>query len=60
MSRCSALLDEIIAAATTKIEEILDETSDHADGGFLGACYHAESFLSTWQDSLPFGRPLAS
>ena len=33
-------------------------TSD--DGPFLGACYSAEAFLSTWQDELPFGRPLAS
>ena len=30
------------------------------DGPFLGACYAAESFLSTWQHELPFGRPLAS
>ena len=27
---------------------------------FLGVCYAAEAFLSTWQDELPFGRPLAS
>jgi len=29
------------------------------DGPFLGACYEAESFLRTWQETLPFGRPLA-
>ena len=29
-------------------------------GPFLGACHTAEAFLSTWQDELPFGRPLAS
>jgi len=31
----------------------------HADGPLLAACYQAEEFLSTWQDTLPFGRPLA-
>ena len=30
------------------------------DGPFLGACHAAEAFLSSWQDELPFGRPLAS
>jgi len=24
----------------------------------LEACYAAEAFLSTWQDELPFGRPI--
>ena len=32
----------------------------NSDGPFLGACYAAEAFLSTWQDELPFGRPLAA
>jgi hypothetical protein len=33
-----------------------------ADGpnGWLVAIGRAEAFLSTWQDGLPFGRPLAS
>ena len=29
------------------------------DGPFLAACRAAESYLLTWQDELPFGRPLA-
>jgi glutamate dehydrogenase (NAD(P)+) len=29
------------------------------DGFFLEACARAETFLRTWQDTLPFGRPLA-
>ena len=33
--------------------------SAHDDGPLLGACYRAEAFLRTWQDALPFGRPLA-
>ena len=30
------------------------------DGLFLGSCYRAESFLGSWRQDLPFGRPLAS
>ena len=47
---------EIADTVSTLMAEAL--TSD--DGPFLGACYAAEAFLSTWQDELPFGRPLAS
>ncbi len=47
---------EAARVATTLMEDAL--TSD--DGPFLGACYAAEAFLSTWRDELPFGRPLAS
>ena len=35
------------------------EALQHPDGLFLGACLRAEAFLSSWQPSLPFGRPLA-
>jgi|TARA_B100001971_G_scaffold192499_1_gene196815 hypothetical protein len=38
---------------------IIAEVSDHPDGPFLGACKRAESFLTGWQDHLPFGRPMA-
>ena len=31
----------------------------HDEGAYLGACYRAEAFLRTWQETLPFGRPLA-
>ena len=48
--------DEVARAVTALMAEALG--SD--DGPFLGACYAAEAFLSTWQDELPFGRPLAS
>ncbi|MCY3578275.1 MAG: hypothetical protein OXH53_13275 [bacterium] len=52
--------EAIAADAAAKITASLEEIADHPDGLFLAAAYRAESFLSTWQDSLPFGRPLAS
>ncbi len=48
--------DEIAGTVTTLMADALESE----DGPFLGACYGAEAFLSTWQDQLPFGRPLAS
>jgi glutamate dehydrogenase/leucine dehydrogenase len=48
---------------TGRIEEavaaVLGEVLDHADGPLLAAAYRAEAFLRTWQEQLPFGRPLA-
>lgn len=51
--------DEVRSAVTATVTELTAETADHPDGPFLAACYAAESFLATWQDELPFGRPLA-
>ena len=45
-------VESLISSATT-------EATGHADGLFLGACARAEDFLATWQETLPFGRPLA-
>lgn len=53
-------VDAVVATATAAIEEAINDTARHTDGGFLGACHRAEAFLGTWQDQLPFGRPLAS
>ena len=36
----------------------MNDTVGHADGAFMAACYAAEEFLRSWQDELPFGRPL--
>ena len=47
------------AAALEAIANLVSETSGHPEGAFLGACHHAESFLRTWRNELPFGRPLA-
>jgi glutamate dehydrogenase/leucine dehydrogenase len=46
-------------AATGAITEAVKEAAGHADGLFLGACTRAEAFLLTWQEKVPFGRPLA-
>ena len=52
--------EAIAAEAAAQITASLEEIADHPDGLFLAAAYRAESFLANWQDSLPFGRPLAS
>lgn len=51
--------DEVLEAIAATTTDLCTEHQGHADGPFLAACYAAESFLSTWQDALPFGRPLA-
>ena len=51
--------EAIIADASAGIAAIVRDTLSHDEGAFLGACHVAEAFLSTWQDPLPFGRPLA-
>ena len=51
---------QIIQFAEDQVGTVLDEVSKHDEGLFLGACYHAESFLGTWRESPLFGRPLAS
>ncbi len=47
------------SAASVAIDAALLDVLGHDDGPLLAACYRAESFLTTWQDALPFGRPLA-
>lgn len=51
--------DEVRSTVTATVTELTTATAGHPDGPFLAACYEAESFLATWQDELPFGRPLA-
>jgi glutamate dehydrogenase/leucine dehydrogenase len=46
-------------AVASTVAGLVERTSDHPEGPLLGACYLAEDFLRTWQDQLPFGRPLA-
>lgn len=53
----SAKLSTRAAAAIT---EMLAECSNHPEGVFIGACERAESYLTTWTDFRPFGRPLAA
>ena len=52
--------DQVRTEAAGTAAALMAEALASQDGPFLGACYAAESFLSTWQDELPFGRPLAS
>ena len=42
-----------------RIAEVVTELAGSPDGLFLAACARAETFLRSWQDTLPFGRPLA-
>ena len=51
--------EALVGQASATVETLVRAAMTAADGPFLGACYEAEAFLSTWQDSLPFGRPLA-
>ena len=50
--------DDLRSATAHTVNTIMSETADHDDGPFMAACYRAESFLRSWQDELPFGRPL--
>lgn len=45
-------------ATAEVVGAVMSETAEHVDGAFMAACYRAEAFLGTWQDELPFGRPL--
>lgn len=50
---------ELRSQAADTVSALMADALASKDGTFLGGCYAAESFLSTWQDELPFGRPLA-
>ena len=52
-------LDARRTQAADMVTAVLAEVADHEDGPLLGACYRAEAFLSTWRETLPFGRPMA-
>jgi glutamate dehydrogenase/leucine dehydrogenase len=53
--------DSALRAETAgTVRAMLDEVAGHADGVLLASCYRAESFLRSWRDDLPFGRPLAA
>ncbi len=48
-----------VTDAPAKLALVLKECGGHPEGLFVSACERAEAFLRTWQDTLPFGRPLA-
>jgi hypothetical protein len=41
------------------VTDIIAAVVDHDEGAVIGASKRAEVFLGTWQDELPFGRPMA-
>ncbi len=45
---------------STQMAAILSDCSNHEQGVLMGAFVRAESFLATWTDYTPFGRPLAA
>jgi len=50
--------NDLRSATADTVNAVMSETAAHDDGPFMAACYRAEAFLQTWQDELPFGRPL--
>jgi len=54
-----ATVGALLAAAVDTVGGLTIDVMGHEEGAYLGACYRAEEFLLTWQDALPFGRPLA-
>ena len=55
----SATAGSLLGAAGDRTATLAAEVLDHEEGPYLGACLLAEGFLTTWQETLPFGRPLA-
>ena len=55
--------DDTVGTVTERTAElvaaVMAEVLDHEEGPLVGACVRAEAFLSTWQETLPFGRPIA-
>jgi len=48
----------VLGLPADRAAAVVVDVFDHADGPVLGACERAEAFLGTWQDELPFGRPI--
>ena len=52
-------LDESLADVRSTVTDLVARCLAHPENPTLGGCAVAEEFLSTWQDELPFGRPMA-
>lgn len=52
--------DSIEAAVIDLLGTLTAQTLGQEHSPVLEACHRAESFLSSWRDKLPFGRPFAS
>ena len=53
-----AALDADNGDAVTRVRELAAALASEGPGAWLAACGLAEAFLQTWQESLPFGRPI--
>jgi hypothetical protein len=51
--------DALATRVASDTERLTREALAHDEGPYLGACALAEAFLTSWQEQLPFGRPLA-
>lgn len=47
-------------AVTTQLAALTESVLGKKDMAILEACYQAETFLGTWREELPFGRPFAA
>ncbi|MDH4278201.1 MAG: hypothetical protein OEW83_08985 [Acidimicrobiia bacterium] len=63
VSASGPLVAHHLERSGTQLDSAVHEGLSSLDGGddplFMAACHRAEAFLATWQDKLPFGRPLA-
>jgi len=55
----AASAEQLLGTAADSITNTLNGFLQHPEGPYLAACYAAEEFLLSWQEELPFGRPLA-
>ncbi len=53
------VLDDLMQRVEQASSELTASALSHPEGAYMGSCVSAEEFLSSWVDSLPFGRPLA-
>lgn len=51
--------EQLRQTVSRRLPDAITEVRAAEDGPLLAACRRAEAFLGTWQDRLPFGRPLA-
>ena len=52
-------IETVRAASAVALLAAIGEVQNHEEGHVVGACVRAESFLASWRDELPFGRPIA-
>lgn len=51
---------ELGVETARQVSAVLEQSTTHPDGVLMGACVKAETFLASWTDWSPFGRPLAA